>query len=54
MEDLVKFIEKGGTIEQYPDGYAHPWIEVLGLFIFPGRFIDTFINNNSYYLQLVD
>lgn len=35
LEDLVKFFEAGGTVELYPDGYAHPWVEVVGLFIFP-------------------
>lgn len=34
LNDLVKFFEQGGDPAIY-QGFAHPWIEVVGLFVFP-------------------
>lgn len=35
LEDLVKLFEAGGTVADYPNGYANPWIEVVCLFLAP-------------------
>jgi hypothetical protein len=34
LNDLVKFFESGKSMSEY-DGYAHPWVEVVGLGVVP-------------------